>query len=326
MREWLARSGVRHGRVFRSLCRGAVGKRLDASQVPRIFKAMAHHGGLPVEVVERISGHSTRVGAAQDMVAGGIGMAAILHAGRWKTTTMVNRYSGGACSATVSEADGEVALGALLDKDVAFPVSITLGNVPVSATAGNDYVEADADRALDFPALTQTSNFRIGIVDDDPLENVEAFHVQSTRNGLDQAITLNTGWRGSHGIDSRCRLRCSGRVGGYTNTRQATATTKARVKPTIHFSSAWLPSSRVTAFSRSSLVASWSKSAPAAARSCSAWASACLRSIPAASSARVAARVSKLDAVDVGLMSGPSCTDCVPRSGFSLLPVLSHET
>ena len=38
---------------------------------------------------------------------------------------MVNRYSGGACSATVSEADGEVALGALLDKDVAFPVSIT---------------------------------------------------------------------------------------------------------------------------------------------------------------------------------------------------------
>ena len=92
VREWLARSGVRHGRVFRSLCRGAVGKRLDASQVPRIFKAMAEHAALPGEVVERISGHSTRVGAAQDMVAGGIGMAAILHAGRWKTTTMVNRY------------------------------------------------------------------------------------------------------------------------------------------------------------------------------------------------------------------------------------------
>ena len=92
VREWLARSGVREGRVFRSLCRGAVGKRLDASQVPRIFKAMAEHAALPGEVVERISGHSTRVGAAQDMVAGGIGMAAILHAGRWKTTTMVNRY------------------------------------------------------------------------------------------------------------------------------------------------------------------------------------------------------------------------------------------
>ncbi len=92
VREWLERSGVIEGRLFRSLCRGAVGKGLDASQVPRIFKAMAERAGLPGEVVERISGHSTRVGAAQDMVAGGIGMAAILHAGRWKTSAMVNRY------------------------------------------------------------------------------------------------------------------------------------------------------------------------------------------------------------------------------------------
>ena len=92
VRVWLQRSGVREGRVFRSLCRGAVGEGLDASQVPRIFKAMAERAGLPVDVVQHISGHSTRVGAAQDMVAGGIGMAAILHAGRWKTTTMVNRY------------------------------------------------------------------------------------------------------------------------------------------------------------------------------------------------------------------------------------------
>ncbi len=92
VREWLQRSGVREGRLFRSLCRGVVGEGLDASQVPRIFKAMAERAGLPVDVVRHISGHSTRVGPAQDMVAGGIGMAAILHAGRWKTTTMVNRY------------------------------------------------------------------------------------------------------------------------------------------------------------------------------------------------------------------------------------------
>ena len=95
VREWLQRSGVREGRLFRSLARGAVGERLDASQVPRIFKAMAERAGLPVEVVQHISGHSTRVGAAQDMVASGIGMAAILHAGRWKTPAMVNRYGEG---------------------------------------------------------------------------------------------------------------------------------------------------------------------------------------------------------------------------------------
>ena len=92
VREWRQRSGVCDGRLFRSLCRGVVGEELDASQVPRIFKAMAKRAGVSGAVVQRISGHSTRVGAAQDMVASGISMAAILHAGRWKTTTMVNRY------------------------------------------------------------------------------------------------------------------------------------------------------------------------------------------------------------------------------------------
>ena len=92
VREWSQRSGVCDGRLFRSLCRGVVGAGLDASQVPRIFKAMATRAGVSDAVVQHISGHSTRVGAAQDMVASGIGMAAILHAGRWKTTTMVNRY------------------------------------------------------------------------------------------------------------------------------------------------------------------------------------------------------------------------------------------
>ena len=92
VRTWLGRSGVREGAVFRSLNRGALGERLDASQVPRIFKAMAERAGLPGDVVERISGHSTRVGAAQDMVAKGVPIAAIQNAGRWKTTAMVNRY------------------------------------------------------------------------------------------------------------------------------------------------------------------------------------------------------------------------------------------
>ena len=92
VREWLARSGVRDGRLFRSLCRGAVGEGLGAGEVSRIFKRMAREAGLPAQVVECISGHSTRVGAAQDMVAEGIAMPAILNAGRWKSTAMVNRY------------------------------------------------------------------------------------------------------------------------------------------------------------------------------------------------------------------------------------------
>ena len=72
--------------------RGRLGGRLDPSRVPRIFKQMARRAGLPPAVVEGLSGHSARVGAAQDMIAAGIELPAILQAGRWKSTAMVNRY------------------------------------------------------------------------------------------------------------------------------------------------------------------------------------------------------------------------------------------
>ena len=93
VRAWLAQSGISEGRLFRSVGKGgALGKSLDPSQVPRIFKGMARQAGLPPAVVEGLSGHSARVGAAQDMIAAGIELPAILQAGRWKSTAMVNRY------------------------------------------------------------------------------------------------------------------------------------------------------------------------------------------------------------------------------------------
>ena len=93
VRAWLARSAITDGRLFRSVAKsGKLGERLDPSQVPRIFKAMADRAGLPETVVQGLSGHSARVGAAQDMIAAGIELPAILQAGRWKSTAMVNRY------------------------------------------------------------------------------------------------------------------------------------------------------------------------------------------------------------------------------------------
>ena len=93
VRAWIETSGITEGRLFRSVGKGGrIGERLHPCQVPRIFKAMAREAGLPEAVVEGLSGHSARVGAAQDMVAAGIELPAILHAGRWKSTAMVNRY------------------------------------------------------------------------------------------------------------------------------------------------------------------------------------------------------------------------------------------
>ena len=93
VRAWLDRAGIEDGRLFRSLTKGGVvGERLHPCQVPRILKGMALRAGLPEDVAGSLSGHSPRVGAAQDMVASGIEMPAILQAGRWKTAVMVNRY------------------------------------------------------------------------------------------------------------------------------------------------------------------------------------------------------------------------------------------
>ena len=93
VRRWLEGGGISDGRLFRSVGKGGrIGERLHPGQVARIFKAMARDAGLAPSVVDGLSGHSARVGAAQDMIAAGIELPAILQAGRWKSTAMVNRY------------------------------------------------------------------------------------------------------------------------------------------------------------------------------------------------------------------------------------------
>ncbi len=93
VRRWRRRGGIGDGFLFRSLDKGGrVLGALPPGQVARIFKRMARRAGLPESVVRGLSGHSARIGAAQDMIAAGIELPAILQAGRWKSTSMVNRY------------------------------------------------------------------------------------------------------------------------------------------------------------------------------------------------------------------------------------------
>ena len=90
---WLDRGGITEGRLLRSVRKnGAVGEKLDPSQVPRIYKTMALGAGLAADTVDALAGHSTRVGPVQDMIACGIELPAILQAGRWKSARMVQRY------------------------------------------------------------------------------------------------------------------------------------------------------------------------------------------------------------------------------------------
>ena len=66
---------------------------LEAGDIARIFKAMAGKAGLMAEEAKRISGHSTRVGASQDMIRFGAELPGVMQAGRWKTPVMVARYT-----------------------------------------------------------------------------------------------------------------------------------------------------------------------------------------------------------------------------------------
>ena len=73
------------------------GSRVGGALLPRdvalIFKEMAALSGMPLKAVDQISGHSTRVGAAQDMAADRIELAAIMQSGGWKSPAMVARYT-----------------------------------------------------------------------------------------------------------------------------------------------------------------------------------------------------------------------------------------
>jgi len=98
VRAWLAAADIIDGALFRSVhVTGRVGARLHEANVNDILKKLARRAGPALRRrgidPEGISGHSCRVGMAQDLVAAGFDVAAIMQAGRWKSSAMVARYT-----------------------------------------------------------------------------------------------------------------------------------------------------------------------------------------------------------------------------------------
>jgi hypothetical protein len=82
------------GAVFRRLLgQTEVGAPFDPGSIAPIFKRVAQWIGKPERFVDQVSGHSTRVGAAQDLGALDIDLAAITQAGGWKSTRMPLQYA-----------------------------------------------------------------------------------------------------------------------------------------------------------------------------------------------------------------------------------------
>ena len=91
---WLIMAMIEEGPLFRTVSKtGVIGGPLDAGDVSRIFKLMALAAGIPPQEAARISGHSSRVGAAQDMVQHCVELPAVMQAGGWRTAEMVSRYT-----------------------------------------------------------------------------------------------------------------------------------------------------------------------------------------------------------------------------------------
>jgi integrase len=91
---WLDHAKISEGAVFRRLVgRGHIGGPLNPGSIAPIFKRVAQWIGMPARFIEEISGHSTRVGAAQDLAALDIDLAAITQAGGWKSPRMPLQYA-----------------------------------------------------------------------------------------------------------------------------------------------------------------------------------------------------------------------------------------
>jgi hypothetical protein len=73
--------------------RDQIGGPLNPGSIAPIFKRVARWIGMPDRIVGRVSGHSTRVGATQDLAALDIDLAAITQAGGWKSTRMPLQYA-----------------------------------------------------------------------------------------------------------------------------------------------------------------------------------------------------------------------------------------
>ena len=90
---WINQAKLDSGYLFRGINNAIdLTNELQSSQINRIYKRLAKTANLPKEIIDRISGHSMRVGAAQDLLKSGASMPIIMNKGRWSKTDTVMRY------------------------------------------------------------------------------------------------------------------------------------------------------------------------------------------------------------------------------------------
>ena len=89
--NWLKLVGIEQGLLLRGIMGRHLNQGIDPGQVSRVFKSITVTAGLNPR---QISGHSTRIVAAQDMLAEGASIGQIMAKVGWTKVDTVMRYVG----------------------------------------------------------------------------------------------------------------------------------------------------------------------------------------------------------------------------------------
>jgi integrase/recombinase XerD len=91
--EWTQAAGISRGPIVRPVFKTVAGEGpVDPRLVNRRLVALAVAAGLDPRIVARLTSHSLRVGAAQDLATAGRSLIEIMRAGRWRALDSVADY------------------------------------------------------------------------------------------------------------------------------------------------------------------------------------------------------------------------------------------
>ena len=93
VQAWIEITRIEDGFLFRGIKNnGDISQGINPGQINRIYKRLAEKAGLPKIIIKNISGHSFRVGGAQDLLASGASLPMLMNRGRWTKPETVMRY------------------------------------------------------------------------------------------------------------------------------------------------------------------------------------------------------------------------------------------
>lgn len=93
IKTWVKFSKIVDGFLFRGIKNnGDISKGINPGQINRIYKRLAAAVKMAPEQIKKISGHSIRVGAAQDLLSSGATLPTLMSRGRWSKPDTAMRY------------------------------------------------------------------------------------------------------------------------------------------------------------------------------------------------------------------------------------------